>query len=270
MQKETNQKTKYFIVAILFTGYLIGTMTHIFHLSDVIKLGFFNSAKIYGVHPVVNAYWLSLTIIDPIIAFLLIKKTSIGAVLCFVNILINVAVNSGLQIYALPTISVKAIYDSLGNIYNSLQIALLTFSTFTLPVIISDNKKYRNLFLKIPLLVLTIGLTIHLIGLTKVIQHFESFWVLWVHLSMIAIDGALMCALLNRLKLGYICGLFLFSSFGIIQAGYAGAIFMGFNCSFNLEMAVTISMCCVSFAALIMDCDKLTVSVRQIRYKSKP
>ncbi len=69
-----------FIIAVLIIGYLIGTMTHIILLFDIIKLGFINSAKAFGVPAIVNGYWMSLTIIDPLIAFLLIKKRKCGIV----------------------------------------------------------------------------------------------------------------------------------------------------------------------------------------------
>lgn len=265
MQKDNYQRTTIFIIAILFIGYLIGTMTHILHLLDVIKLGFYNSAKAYRATPVINAYWLSLTIIDPIIAFLLLKNTKIGAILAFINILVNVIVNSGLQISTLPIISPKTIYDSLGNIFNSLQLALFVFSIITLPVIIIGKGRYVEFFRKFPFFVLLMGLVIHLSGLIRLIFHFESLWVLWVHISMVIIDGALFYLLFKKLKIAYILGLALFGTFGMIQAGFAIAIFMGIECPFNLAMAVTISLCCLSIIGLMLNRDNFTYQINHIR-----
>jgi hypothetical protein len=65
-----------------------------------------------------------------------------------------------------------------------------------------------------------------------------------------------MYALWKRTKLGYILGILVFSIFGLIQAGFAGAIFIGFNYPFNLTMAITISICCLSISALLLDSDR--------------
>ena len=232
-----------------------------FHLSDVIRMGFYNSAKAYGAPPAINAYWLSLTVIDPIIAFLLLKKSKVGILLGFINILLNVIINSGLAISTLSTFSVKAIYDTLGNIYNGLQIALLTFSVLSLPIVISNKGRYFEVFGKLPFLVLIAGLVIHLSGLFKLFLHFETLWILWVHSSMVIIDGALVYLLFKKLKIAYILGLTLFGSFGILQTGFAFAIFMGIECSFNLAMSVTISICFLSFAGLMLNKEKFTVQV---------
>jgi hypothetical protein len=264
MQKDSKERAKQFIILIIVAGYLIGTMTHIIHLTDVIRLGFFNSAKIFGVSPYINAYWLSLTVIDPTIAFLLIRKTKTGATLGFVNIFFNVAINSAIQIVKLPLISLETIYTTLGNIFNGLQIALLVFSIFTLPLILSKSNKYITIFSKVPILVLTVGLLIHLTGLARIIQHFESFWMLWVHFSMTILDGILIYLLVKKTRIGYIIGLVVFAIFALIQAGYAGAIFVGLNCPFNLAMALTISVCFVSIAGLIVSKDTFKYSLVQI------
>jgi hypothetical protein len=251
-----------FTVAVLIIGYLIGTMTHAAHFSEVVKLGFINSAKVYEVSPIINGYWLSLTIIDPVIAFLLIKKRNTGAILAFANILINVIVNSTVQISSLPVITFHSIYDSLGKIYNGLQIALLIFSACTLPLFYCGPDKhspgkisYTRIFSFIPIVALSAGLIIHICGLIQLVHHFDSLWMLWVHVSMILIDSGLIYALWKRMWLGYIVGIAGFSIFGLLQAGFAIAIFFGVKCGFNLAMAVTISICCLAVSALLMNCD---------------
>lgn len=123
-----------FIIAILVIGHLIGTITHVFHFLDVIRSGFINYANTNSVSPVVNGYWLSLTIIDPAIVFLLIKTRKAGVLSAFITIFINNIINSGVTINSLSTVSLHSIYNSLGNIYNGLQIAFLLFSAVTLPL----------------------------------------------------------------------------------------------------------------------------------------
>jgi hypothetical protein len=252
-----------FIIAVLIAGHLIGTMTHILNFSEVIKLGFIQSAKAYGVSPIINGYWLSLTIIDPAIAFLLIKKRKTGVLLAFVNIFINVIVNSSVQISILPAVTLHSIYDSLGNIFNGLQIALLIFSAFTLPLFYGNPDErspgrinYVWMFSFIPIIALSAGLIIHIAGLIQLVNHFESFWTLWVHVSMILFDGGLLYALWKRMRLGYLVGIVGFSLFGLLQGGFAVAIFMGVKCGFNLIMAVTISICCLAISALMINSEK--------------
>jgi hypothetical protein len=251
-----------FILTVLIAGYLIGTMTHIIHFSEVMKLGFIPSAKVFGVSPIINGYWLSLTTIDPVIAFLLIKNRRTGVILAFVNILINVIVNSAVQIASLSVVTFHSVYDSLGNIYNGLQITLLLFSAFTLPLFYgkqdghSPGRIYVRMFSFIPIIALFVGLLIHVAGLIQLVKHFDSLWTLWVHVSMILIDSGLVYALWKRMRLGYIVGIAGFSIFGLLQAGFAGAIFFGVKCGFNLAMAVTISICCLSISALLMTSDK--------------
>lgn len=266
MQNKTQNKGITFIIAVLVAGHLIGTVTHIIHFSEVLKLGFIHSAKAYGVSPIMNGYWLSLTIIDPVIAFLLLKRKKTGVILAFINILINVIVNSSVQISSLPYVTFHAIYDSLGNIFNGLQIALLIFSAFTLPLFYGNPDErspgrinYIWMFSFIPIIALSAGLIIHIVGLVQLVHHFESLWTLWVHVSMILFDGGLIYALWKRMRLGYIVGIAGFSIFGFLQAGFAVAIFLGVKCSFNLAMAVTISICCLAISALLMNDDRYTL-----------
>lgn len=261
-----------FIIVVLIIGHLIGTMTHTFLLFDIIKLGFMNSAKAFGVSPIVNGYWMSLTIIDPVIAFLLTKNRKIGVLFGFINIFINVIVNSSLQIATLSIITLQSVYEALGNIFNGLQIALLLFSSFTLPLFfiktarttIQQKFNYFNFFKFIPIIALTSGFLIHLVGLFNLIADFKSLWILWVHVSMIIFNAGLIYALWKRMKFGYIIGIVGFSIFGLLQAGFAGAIFIGFNCSFNLAMAITISICCLSISSLLMNSDMYKVTIREM------
>ncbi|MBN1603238.1 MAG: hypothetical protein JW915_16635 [Chitinispirillaceae bacterium] len=264
-----------FIIAVLIIGHLIGTTTHTLLFFDVLKLGFLNSSKAFGVSTIVNAYWVSLTIIDPLIAILLIKRRRTGVLLAFINILINVAVNSSIQLSSLKALSLSSIYDSLGNIFNGLQIALLLFSTITLPLffikptaVLHKKINYFRFFHFIPIIALFIGLIIHCVGLIKLLYKFESLWVLWVHVSMLFFNGGLIYALWKKLRTGYIAGIIGFSIFGLIQAGYAGAIYIGFDCPFNLAMAVTISICCLAIAALLLNRDMYILSLNNRRQKT--
>ncbi len=261
-----------FIIAVLTIGHLIGAMTHTMLLFDIIKLGFMGSAKAFGVPPIVNGYWMSLTIIDPVIAFLLIKHRRTGVLFGFINIFINVIVNSSLVIASLSVITINSAYEALGNIFNGLQIALLLFSSFTLPLFftkpnltITRKLNYVHAFYFIPIIALTIGLLVHLVGLYNLIRNFESLWILWVHVSMAIFDAGIIYALWKRMKIGYIIGIVGFSIFGLLQAGFAGAIFIGFKCSFNLSMAITISICCLSISALLMNSDTYKLKIRQIK-----
>jgi hypothetical protein len=230
------------------------------------------SAKAFGVSPIVNGYWMSLTIIDPVIAFLLIKHRRTGVLFGFINIFINVIVNSSLVIASLSIITLHSVYEALGNIFNGLQIALLLFASFTLPLfftkpnlIITRKLNYVHAFHFIPIIALTIGLLIHLVGLYNLIRNFESLWILWVHVSMAIFDAGIIYALWKRMKIGYIIGIVGFSIFGLLQTAFAGAIFIGFKCSFNLSMAITISICCLSISALLMNSDMYKLKIRQIK-----
>lgn len=261
-----------FIIAVLVSGHLIGTMTHTLILFDIIRSGFINYARASGVSPIVNVYWMSLTVIDPLIAFLLIKNVKKGVPAAFINILINVLVNSSLQIATLQVITMHSVYDTLGNIFNGLQIALLLFSSVTLPLFYIKpelqsvrSSRYVQFFSLFPILSLAIGLLIHLVGLVNLIRNFESLWNLWVHVSMTAFNTGLMYALWRRMRLGYIVGIIGFGIFGLLQGGFAVAIFIGYNVSFNLAMAITISMCCISISALLSGRDRYQLSYKNMR-----
>ena len=229
------------------------------------------SAKAFGVSPIVNGYWMSLTVIDPVIAFLLIKHRRIGVLFGFINIFINVIVNSSLVIASLSIINLHSVYEALGNIFNGLQIALLLFSSFTLPLFFTKPNSIKTLkinyvqaFHFIPIIALTIGLLIQLVELFNLIMNYESLWIFCVHVSLAVFDAGIIYALWKRLKIGYIIGIVGFSIFGLFQAGFAGAVFIGFKCSFNLSMAITISICCLSVSALLMNSDMNKLKIRQI------
>jgi len=81
---------------------------------------------------------------------------------------------------------------------------------------------------------------------------------------MIIFNAGLIYALWKRMKFGYIIGIVGFSIFGLLQTGFAGAIFIGFNCSFNLAMAITISICCLSISSLLMNSDMYKVTIREM------
>lgn len=266
MQKYKNNGIT-FIIAVLITGHLTGTMTHTILLFDVIRLGFINSAKTFGVSPIVNAYWLSLTVIDPVIAFLLIKKRKIGVPFSFVNIFVNVIINSSVVISSLPVVTIPAVYEALGNIFNGLQIAFLLFSCFTLPLFFTKSNlvtvkfNYVHVFSSIPIIALSIGLIIHLVGLYNSILDFDSLWILWVHVSMTIFDTGLIYLLWKRMRSGYIIGIIGFSIFGLLQAGFAAAVFLGFDCNFNLSIAITISICCLSISALLISSNKYNLTL---------
>lgn len=82
---------------------------------------------------------------------------------------------------------------------------------------------------------------------------------------MTLFDAGIIYALWKRMKLGYIIGLVGFSIFGLLQAGFAGAIFIGFKCSFKLTMAITISICCLSISALLMNSAMYKLKIGQIK-----
>ena len=106
-------------------------------------------------------------------------------------------------------------YEALGNIFNGLQIALLLFSSFTLPLFfiktarttIQHKFNYFNFFKFIPIIALTSGFLIHLVGLFNLIADFKSLWILWVHVSMTIFNTGLIYALWKRMKFGYIIGI---------------------------------------------------------------
>jgi hypothetical protein len=269
IQNKNLENAYSFIFLILAVGYITGTVTHIVHFQSVIKTGFLQFAELHKISPVVNGYWLLLTLIDPAIAFLLIKKSKLGILLGFLNILINVTVNCSVVINKLETVTIMSIYHALGNIFNSLQIALFLFSLFTLPLFYLEKAKIvenKILYLKfykiIPQLVLIIGIVIHTYGICKIVQGqiLSSLWSLWVDFSMLVINSVLLYTLLKKYRIGYFGGIMIFTVFALLQGGFAVAIYIGVNTYFNLIMALTITVCCLAISSLLL---QFNISVKQ-------
>jgi hypothetical protein len=276
MNTETEKNAKAFIVIILCIGYGIGTITHIIHLTNVIRLGFTESSTQFGVSPIVNGYWLVLTVIDPIILTLLIVKARLGAILGTINILVNVAVNSSNHLYKFGCSNIRCIYDAMGDLYISVQIAFLLFSAISLPIILNNSEisnksglRAKDVFSAIPIAILLIGLSIHAIGIIALFSHPFSLWNVWVHISMVIVDSLLIIGLLNRLKLGYFIGLTGFILFGLLQAGFGIATFIGYRVGFNFAQALTIAFCSLAIAALILQRDLYSQSVYSLLNRTK-
>jgi len=68
-------------------GYLIGTTTHV---ADIVHGG----VNTYDGFPTaLRVFWLSLTVLDPLIVVLLLRRRRLGIVLGVVVILLDIAVN---------------------------------------------------------------------------------------------------------------------------------------------------------------------------------
>lgn len=76
------------VVRLLWVlGYLVGTATHVVDLA----LG---SREVYAGFPTaVRAFWVSLTVVDPLVVVLLLLRRRAGVVLGVVVIVVDVAVN---------------------------------------------------------------------------------------------------------------------------------------------------------------------------------
>lgn len=255
MKTSKMQKDLGFVIFVLIFGHIIGTITHLIHFSEVIKLGFFSSAQAYDVSPIINGYWLSLTLIDPIIVFLLIKKPRLGVFVGFVNLLINVVVNSTLVILSLQSITLLNAIDILGNIGTSLQIAIFVFILFYIPLFIKSGAIqpyiYDRLFSQIPLITFSAGLVIHSIGIYNILIEFTSAWETWVHFSMIVTNSLMIFAIYNKLRIGFLFGIALFGLFGLIQGWFALVHYLGFDSPWNLQLAITIAICCLAIVSLL-------------------
>lgn len=262
--KKTRNQGDNFICLVLIIGFSIGTFTHIIDLIDIIKYGFFKYAELYHISPLLNAYWISLTIVDPLIVLLLLKNIKIGAIAGFINIFINVVVNSSYQLINIDYLTLSIIVDKLGTIYNSLQIALLLFSALTLPILLAPQELdrraqfYPQAFGQIPLVVLSMGLLIHIVGLAHLINNFSTIWIAWVHISMTVIDSVLIILIFNRLRLAYILALLGFGIFGALQAGMAIGNFFGLKVGFNLEGGIALTLCCLAIASLLTNKNRFT------------
>ncbi|KMQ51353.1 hypothetical protein CHISP_1836 [Chitinispirillum alkaliphilum] len=244
-----------FIIVILIFGHFVGTITHIIHLIDAINIGFFDIAEAYGVSPVINGYWLSLTAINPLIVFLLIKIPRFGVSAAFINLTVNVSVNSFVLISSIENMSLMGIVNAFGNIYTSLQFALFLFALLCCPLLFrKDNWPapfYDSLFSKLPLIAFFAGLIIHLIGIYHVIFNFTSLWEAWVHFSMTAINSLMILAVLKKYRIGYLLGIALFGIFGLVQGWIALVHFLGFDTPWSFQLAITISICCLAIVSFL-------------------
>jgi hypothetical protein len=264
MKSTTRNQGMNFICLVLITGFAVGTFTHVIDLIEVVKCGFFKYAELYHISLLLNAYWISLTIIDPLIVFLLLKNIKIGAIAGFINIFINVIVNSSYQLINVDHLTLSIVAEKLGNIYNSLQIALLLFSTLTLPILLAPQdldrraQFYTKTFGQIPLVVLSMGLLIHLVGIVHLIINFSTIWIAWVHISMTIIDSILIILLFKRLRLAYMLALLGFSTFGALQAVMAIGNFSGLKIGFNLEGGIALALCCLAIASLLTNKNRFT------------
>lgn len=255
MKKSKMEKDLGFVICILIFGHIIGTITHLIHFKDVLRLGFFSSAQAYGVSPIINGYWLSLTLIDPIIVFLLIKRPRLGVFAGFINLLTNVFVNSSLAIISLQNITFFNAFDKLGDINTSLQIAIFVFTLFCVPFFIKRDgvhpSIYDRLFSQIPLVAFSAGLVIHSIGIYRIFIEFTSIWETWVHFSMIVTNSLMIFAIYNRLRIGFLFGIGLFGLFGLIQGWFALVHYLGSDSPWNLQLAITIAICCLAIVSFL-------------------
>ena len=244
-----------FIIFVLIVGHCIGTITHFLHLFDVLRAGFLHSAQIYGVSAVINGYWLSLTVINPLIVLLLIRKTHLGVIAALINITVNVLINSSLELHTIQNFSIQEVISSLGKINTSLQIALFIFTLFSIPLFLRGNgvllNFYNRVFSTMPLLALFTGLIIHVNGIYHIIFNFSSLWEAWVHLSMTVINSTLIWAVFKRLRVGYLLGIILFGLFGLVQGWLALVHYLGFDSPWNLEVAITLSICCLVIVSFL-------------------
>jgi hypothetical protein len=264
MKKTTRNQGESFICLVLIIGFSIGTFTHFINLIDIMKYGFFKYAELYHISLLLNAYWISLSIVDPLIVFLLVKNNKIGGIAGFINIFINVIVNSSYQLINVDYLTLSIIAEKLGNVYNSLQIALLLFSALTLPILLAPQELnkgaqfYLQIFGQIPLVLLSMGLLIHLVGIVHLVINFSTIWIAWVHISMTIIDSILIVLIFNRLRLAYILALLGFSTFGGLQAGQAIGNFFGLKIGFNLEGGITLALCCLAISSLLTNKNRFT------------
>jgi len=81
-------RTDKFLIALIVTGFCVGTFTH---TRDLLRLGLFG----YSTVPVpVNVYWTILTLADPAAALLLLFRTRAGLILGIAIMASDIAVNS--------------------------------------------------------------------------------------------------------------------------------------------------------------------------------
>lgn len=87
MARPTADRLRLTIQMIWIAGFLIGAASHVL---DLIAGG----ADTYGEFPLaLRAFWLSLTVLDPLTAMLLLLRKRVGIILGVVVILTDIAVN---------------------------------------------------------------------------------------------------------------------------------------------------------------------------------
>ncbi|HMR50699.1 MAG TPA: hypothetical protein PKE40_15665 [Arachnia sp.] len=87
MTRVTSDRLRLAIQVVWIAGFLVGTTSHVL---DLIAGG----VDTYGAFPpALRAFWLSLTVLDPLTALLLLLRKRAGIILGVVVILTDIAVN---------------------------------------------------------------------------------------------------------------------------------------------------------------------------------
>jgi hypothetical protein len=84
-------RTEKLVVCALIAGFCTGTTTH---LMDMAAVGFLG----YPAPPWINAYWTSLTLLDPLAALLLVFRTRYGVMLGLAIMVSDIAINTGVMV----------------------------------------------------------------------------------------------------------------------------------------------------------------------------
>jgi hypothetical protein len=240
-------------VTVLAVSFLVGTTTHAI---DAIKLGFLGYTRLDHVSQWQNVFWTSLLIIDPYVVFLLIFRKCTGAIVGLAVLSADVVINysyvneiPGLDVYQIPSLSLQA--------------ACLLFSLLTLPKLLVDrmeNRKIRSAvlfyFSKIPVLVLSVGVMIHLNGLYSIGSGGLSLWKIWVHCFMTVFNTLLLFLIIKQKRIGFQIGIVTFVILGAVQIFYAAGSYLGAKLPFNLEMGNYLAVCCLTIASLLLSLEK--------------
>ena len=87
MGHPTTDRVRLVILVVWIAGFLVGTASHVL---DLVAGG----VDTYGGFPIaLRAFWLSLTVLDPLTVLLLLLRKRAGIVLGLVVILADIAVN---------------------------------------------------------------------------------------------------------------------------------------------------------------------------------
>lgn len=99
---------------------------------------------------------------------------------------------------------------------------------------------------------LTVGLVLHLIGLFNILVHSATLWAIWVHLSMLGLDGAGLYGLMRGRKWGRVLSLTIFAAFGLVQL-YLGLAYLatGGKSQFGPQNAAAFAACAAAALWLI-------------------